>query len=351
MGAARPGTERTTTDDDAWERPRRAERPARWLRHTAQTLTANPRFGMAVRAAAAASVSWGLVTALPGFAADYPYYAPLGAVIATSTTVAGSMRQSWQTVAAIALGAGLALAIEQLLGRNLGTVAAVVGIGVLLGGWKRLGSGAGWLPTSALFVLLLGDQHRLSYVAGFAGLTLAGALVGLALVTAFPPLPLAPAKAALDRLRGILADQLGDLGAGLQREGTPLPDDVRARVHTIDPVVAQARDAVHRVEEARRGDRIASRFRPRLCRGWPSWSRASRSCSRRQRSPTGTTARSGRPCACPWRPRWTAWPASCAHCTGRRPIRPPSTGHGTRCGLSSRRYVAHRPRRRTTTSS
>lgn len=133
-GSARPGTERMTTDDDAWERPRRAERPARWLRHTAQTLTANPRFGMAVRDAAAASVSWGLVTALPGFAADYPYYAPLGAVIATSTTVAGSMRQSWQTVAAIALGAGLALAIDQLLGRNLGTVAAVVGIGVLFGG-------------------------------------------------------------------------------------------------------------------------------------------------------------------------------------------------------------------------
>ena len=140
MGAALPGTERMTTDDDARERPRRAERPARRLRHTGRTLTANPRFGMAVRAAAAASISWGLVHVLPRFAADYPYYAPLGAVIATSTTVAASMRQSWQTVAAIALGAGLALAIDQLLGRNLGTVAAVVGIGVLLGGWKRLGS-------------------------------------------------------------------------------------------------------------------------------------------------------------------------------------------------------------------
>ncbi|WP_139228919.1 FUSC family protein [Blastococcus tunisiensis] len=212
----------------------------------------------------AASLAWGLVHVLPGFAAEYPYYAPLGAVIATSTTVAGSARQAWQTVAAIALGAGVALGVEQLLGRNLATIAAVVGIGVLLGGWKRLGSGAGWLPTSALFVLLLGDQHPLDYVAGFAGLTLAGALVGLAVVAAFPPLPLTSADAALDRLRRTLADQLEDLGAGLRREGARVPGEWRARIHAIDPVVVQVREAVHRVEEARSGNRIAGRFRDSL---------------------------------------------------------------------------------------
>jgi uncharacterized membrane protein YgaE (UPF0421/DUF939 family) len=253
------------TDHDASGGSERGGRsmPRRW--HAGRKVTTSPRLGLAARAAAAASVSWGLVHALPGFAAEYPYYAPLGAVIATSTTVAGSARQAAQTVTAIAIGAAVALGIESLLGRNLATIALVVGVGVLLGGWNRLGSGAGWLPTSALFVLVLGNEHPLDYVAGFAGLTLAGALVGLALVSAFPPLPLSPASAALDQLRGTLTDELEDMAAGLRLEG-PAAAEWHARVHAIDAVVAHVRDAVDRVEEARRGNRIAGRFRDSLQR-------------------------------------------------------------------------------------
>ncbi|MGY1709307.1 aromatic acid exporter family protein [Geodermatophilus sp. SYSU D00758] len=252
------------TDRVVSEEPERSGRRTRWSRQAARRLATNPRFGLAVRAAVAAAISWGFVQVLPGFAADYPYYAPLGAVIATSTTIAGAAQQSAQTVTAIALGAAVALGIESLLGRNLATMAAVVGIGVLLGGWKRLGSGAAWLPTSGLFVLVLGNEHPLHYVAGFAGLTLLGALIGLVLITAFPPLPLAPASAALDRLRTTLADQLEDLVAGLRQGGAPTPGEWDAHVHAIDPVVAQAREAVSRAAEARRGNRIAGRFRDSL---------------------------------------------------------------------------------------
>lgn len=252
-----------TTDHDGTVRGAREEGRPRWLRRARRRLSSYPRVGMSLRAAAAAALAWQLVHVLP-FAADYPYYAPLGAVIATSTTVAGSARQSVQTIAAIALGATVALSSQQLLGQHVGTVAAVVGVGVLLGGWQRLGGGAGWLPTSALFVLLLGDQHPLAYVAGYAGLTLAGALVGLVVIAMFPPLPLTPAGHALDRLRGVLADQLEDLAAGVRRGRAPSPDEWRARVRTIDSLVSHARDAVHRVEEARRGNRIARRFRRSL---------------------------------------------------------------------------------------
>ncbi|MGY1826089.1 FUSC family protein [Blastococcus sp. SYSU DS0541] len=253
-----------TTDHDEAVGTRLRGDPRQRVRRALRRLDAHPRAGMAIRAAAAASISWGLVHVLPGFAAEYPYYAPLGAVIATSTTIAGSARQSWQAIAAIGLGALVALGIKALLGQNLATIAAVVGIGVLLGGWGRLGSGAAWLPTSALFVLIVGNEHPLDYVAGFAGLTLLGALVGLAVVAAVPPLPVTPADQALDRLRTALADHLEELEERLRQEGSPPLTDWHARVDALDDVVAAARQAVGRAQDARRGNRFARTFQSRL---------------------------------------------------------------------------------------
>jgi uncharacterized membrane protein YgaE (UPF0421/DUF939 family) len=217
--------------------------------------------GLAVKAAFAASVSWALVQLVPGPVADYPYYAPLGAVIATSSTLAGSARGAMQAVTAIMLGAVVALGADALWGPNVVTIASVIGIGVLLAGWKGLGSSSTWVPTSALFVLIIGHGNSLAYVAGFAGLTLMGALVGLAVMAAFPPLPLTPASLQLGRLRDTLADQLEDLVAGLQQERPPTQEEWRGRMHAIDPVLAQMRAAVGQADEARRGNRLADRYR------------------------------------------------------------------------------------------
>lgn len=226
-----------------------------------ETLAEHPRLGLALKAALAASAAWALVQLIPGPAADYPYYAPLGAVIATSTTLAGSARESVQAVAAITLGAAIAVGVDALAGPNVVTIAAVIGIGVLLAGWKRLGSASSWVPTSALFVLIIGDDEPLPYVAAFAGLTLMGALVGLAVTAAFPPLPLTPARLQLGRLRDTLAGQLDDLAAGLQQEHPPTQDEWRSRTHAIDPVLAQTRAAVTQIDDARRGNRRAGRYR------------------------------------------------------------------------------------------
>ncbi len=233
----------------------------RWSVRAQQFAAAHPRRGLAVQAAVAASAAWALGRRRPGPAADYPYYAPLGAVVATSTTLAGSARESLQTVTAITLGALVALGAEALAGPNVVTIAAVICVGVLLGGWRRLGSASSWLPTSALFVLIVGNDNPLHYVAGFAGLTLFGALVGLAVTAAFPPLPLTPARAALERLRETLAGQLDDLADGLHGEHAPTSDEWRRRMRAIDPVLGQARAAVQQTEEARRGNRIAGRYR------------------------------------------------------------------------------------------
>ena len=49
-------------------------------------ITARPRTLLALKAAVAAGLAWLVVLPFSGVADDYPYYAPLGAVVATSTS-------------------------------------------------------------------------------------------------------------------------------------------------------------------------------------------------------------------------------------------------------------------------
>ncbi|MBN1092919.1 hypothetical protein JKP75_10300 [Blastococcus sp. TML/M2B] len=242
------------TDTDARRGPRALHGRARrtWARH--------PRVGMALKAALAASLAWALVRLVPGPAADYPYYAPLGAVIASSTTLTGSVRESAQTVTAISLGAAVALVVDAVTGPDLLAIALVVAVGVLLAGWPLLGSSRSWVPTSGLFVLIIGNANPTAYVLGYAGLTLFGALVGLAVTAAFPPLPLAPAQAQLQLLRDALADQLDDLADGLRQQTPPTAEGWQERTRTIDPVLAEMRAAVEQALEAQRGNRKARRY-------------------------------------------------------------------------------------------
>ncbi|TKJ22193.1 hypothetical protein [Blastococcus sp. CCUG 61487] len=235
--------------------------PARWTRRLSDLLATHPRLGLAAKAALAASAAWVLVQLIPGPGADYPYYAPLGAVLATSTTLAGSARESAQAVSAITLGAAVALAADGLLGPNVVAIATVIAVGVLLAGWERLGSSSSWVPTSALFVLIIGHANPFHYVLGYAGLTLLGALVGVAVTAAFPPLPLTPASVQLGRLRQTLAEQLDDVVDGLQQEHPPTEDEWRGRMHAVEPVLTQMRAAVREADEARRGNRRAGRYR------------------------------------------------------------------------------------------
>lgn len=235
---------------------------ARWWATARSAAAHHPRIGLATRAAIAAAGAWWLAQLIPGPLSDYPYYAPLGAVIATTApTLAGSVRESAQTVASIGLGAAIALTGAAVFGPQLVTLAVVVAAGVLLAGWRRLGAASSWVPTSALFVLIIGNTNTTAYVLGYAGLTLLGALVGVAVTSAFPPLPLTPAQATLAALRETLAGQLDDLADALRPEIPPTPEEWRDRMRSIDPLLADMRTAVQRTAEARRGNRLAARYR------------------------------------------------------------------------------------------
>src|SRR4051812_41745247 len=84
------------------------------VRRARSSARAHPDFFLALKAALAASLAWLLVQPVGGFVAEYPYYAPLGALAVASTSVVVSLRSSVEVVVAILLGSAIALAAQLL---------------------------------------------------------------------------------------------------------------------------------------------------------------------------------------------------------------------------------------------
>lgn len=146
----------------------------------------HPTLVLSFKASLAAGLAWVVVQPLGGVANDYPYYAPLGAVIATSATLARSLRDTVQALTAIGLGAGVALLAQTPPLPQLAALVLATGVGVAVGSWHWLGRRSSWAPVTALFVLLVGDAHPWHYALGYAGLTALGALVGIAVDASVP---------------------------------------------------------------------------------------------------------------------------------------------------------------------
>lgn len=235
-------------------------RPHDWALRGRHAWHRHPRLLLAVRTAVAAAVAWVLATLLPAPLPDYAYYAPLGAVVTSSLTLAGSARESLRILAAILTGAAIGASVERFDLPGLLAIGLVVAVGTAVGGWRALGSAGSWVPTSALFVLVLGQQDPGGYVLAYAGLVLLGAVIGLTMTAALPPLPLTPAEEQVERLRNMLAAQLDALAGGLQQDHPPTRAEWRARSQTIEPVLAQMRSAVQQADEARRGNRRARHY-------------------------------------------------------------------------------------------
>lgn len=206
----------------------------------------HPRLPRAAKAAVAAVLAWLAVQPLGGAADEYPYYAPLGAVIAVSATVADSVKASVQGVVAILLGAALAVVAAAVVPTVPG-LAVVVLLGTLAAGWWRFGDMGDWVPIAALFVLIIGSSGLVDYLIGYVLLTGLGAAVGVAVNAALPPMPLVPGDRQITAAREALAAQLDDLADAL-RSDPPLDreqwlarhHDIRPRAQAMGRLVAQA---------------------------------------------------------------------------------------------------------------
>jgi uncharacterized membrane protein YgaE (UPF0421/DUF939 family) len=220
-----------------------------WLSH--------PRWSLAAKGALAASLAWFVGLLAPEPFAQYPYYAPLGAVLATTSTVVRSVRDSLQSVAAVLVGALIARTVHLLPLPGLVELAMVVGLALLCVGWRIFGDMGSWTVMSSIFVLILGnggDGDGMEFIGSYVGLILVGASIGIAVNLLLPPLPLTPSELALGRLRDGMAEQVEVLANWLEDRGTLDPDEWERRRQQLLPTVEGARAAVAQTREASRAN-------------------------------------------------------------------------------------------------
>ncbi|WIE64655.1 FUSC family protein [Curtobacterium sp. MCLR17_036] len=180
-----------------------------WWSRTSGT---QPRLLHAAKAAGAAALAWFVALQVPGVASEYPYYAPLGAVVAMQTTVFAGLRSGVQTLIGIALGIVVAGFTMWIGDPGIIAVALAVGIGVLVGGFRVLGEGSTWVSTAALFVLLVGGAHAEGYSLGYLVQMAIGVVIGLVVnFTVFPPLHFWDAEHRIDEVNDVLAEHLDGL--------------------------------------------------------------------------------------------------------------------------------------------
>ena len=228
----------------------------------ARRVLAAPRLQLAAKAGLAAGLAFLIAPYMPGAAAQYPYYAPLGALVAMYENVAGSMRQGLQTLVGLAAGIGLSFLLLSFGATPL-SVGIVMALGVLLAGLPRLGAGRDWIPTAALLVLLVGGNNPDDFSFGYLLQMGVGVAVGVIVnLLVFPPLHFNAAALSLTELRLALARQLTDMGAAVHEKWPPEHEDWSLRSDELARSARSVRDAVQKADASREAN-PRRRFHPR----------------------------------------------------------------------------------------
>ena len=222
-----------------------------------QESRASARVVFALKTAVAAAVAWYLAPFVPFADNDYSYYAPLGVLVSMYPTLAGSARAGGQALIGLALGIALGLGGLGLVivgAPGVIAVATVIGLGILIGGARTLGTGGEWVAIGGLFVLLIGgpaaEEFSVTYL-----LTMAfGVVIGVATnFLVFPPLYLQRASSRLSALRDATATALSDLAAAMgdvQFE----PETIRRSTKGLQAMMTAVVGEVSEAEESGKGN-------------------------------------------------------------------------------------------------
>ncbi len=233
------------------------------LRERLRAAVVHPHLLLAGKAAVASALAWSIALAIPGEASQYPYYAPLGALLAMYPTVAGTLKAGLQTVAGLTIGIVLAFVAVWAGDPDWLTIAFVVGMGVLLAGaLKRTAGGGSGIASAGLFVLVIGNDN-LGYSFAYLVQTVVGVGVGLAVsALILPPLNINDAVGQMSRLRRTAARQLQEMGEALEEDWAA--DDPRWAQRRADLAASarNAREALHYAQESGKGN-VRRRLHPR----------------------------------------------------------------------------------------
>ncbi|HEY9291061.1 MAG TPA: FUSC family protein [Microlunatus sp.] len=226
----------------------------------------HPRIGLAVRVSIAGGLAWLAAQTLPtSEAGRYAYFAPMGAVIVTSVSVGGTVRELVRSVAALLLGAGVGLVAMAITEPTAFSIAIVIGISVLISGWSRLGAMRAWVPTVAIFTLVLGQGQPWAYATAYIGLSALGAAIGVVIVVVLPQLVVEPLDDAVRQLWSMIINRLQQIRDELSRAEmiTPGDTDLAVAVQRIRRRLVDAEDGSRINRRSRRRDREARRARAR----------------------------------------------------------------------------------------
>jgi uncharacterized membrane protein YgaE (UPF0421/DUF939 family) len=203
----------------------------------------------ALRLGIAASLAFA-VTTLVLDTPQPPLLAPWTAVFALYPTVIESFRGALRRVAALALGALVAVGMVALTGTTFVAVAVVVTLAGLVGRWPRLGEQGIQVPGGAVLVLVMAQRNPLDYLVQFGVETTVGVLAALLVNGLAPPLQMALVRDTLDRLRDRVAQLLEDVADEADGNGGHL--DWRDWGRRMDSVVAEASSVVGQSRESTR---------------------------------------------------------------------------------------------------
>ncbi|GAA5097072.1 hypothetical protein GCM10025760_30790 [Microbacterium yannicii] len=220
-------------------------------------LADQPRLLLAIKTSLAAVLAWYLAPLIPFTEDQYSYYAPLGALVTMHPTIARSAQVGVQVLAGLALGIALSLCgIAALrLGVPGGVVLGVViGVGVLLGGWRVLGAGADWVALAALFVLLAAGGDPEGFSISYLGTTAFGVVVGIAVnLIVVPPLYLRRASERLSALRDAVTTLLRDAAEAVADDRLD-PDRFRAALDDLGHTRSAVTEVVDEADESARAN-------------------------------------------------------------------------------------------------
>lgn len=203
----------------------------------------------------AVGLAWTIAPHMPGITDEYPYYAPLGAIVSMYPTLMGSLRSGLQTLLGLATGIGLALLVVMTVGPTWWTIPAVVGVGMLISGTGWFGAAREYVPVAALFVLIIGGQNADDYSLGYLVQMAVGVAIGLIVNVVIAPAPLTLAAAArVDAFREQLSTHLHDIGSAVSESWPPEHEKWANDAASLADTTSALRQALADADDSRRGN-------------------------------------------------------------------------------------------------
>jgi uncharacterized membrane protein YgaE (UPF0421/DUF939 family) len=228
----------------------------------AQVIARMRRIGIGERVlktALAAGVSWQLAVWVPGN--DHPYLAPVSAVLLMQLTIAQSIDLAVQRNIGIAIGVVVSVLTYAWFGIHAWSIALAVLIALAGGIQLRLGQQAvQQVAVTALIVLLAGS---VSGTFDYAAYRIADSIIGAAVALGLnwlvvPPIHIAPASRAIERMSVDLSLALADLAVSLRSGMTRTRADAHlASARALATTLASANAAMGQAEQSLRFNRFA----------------------------------------------------------------------------------------------